>query len=149
MLKSSSARSVSVRVFYSLLIISVLETLVWSFCLFGAGDASTAAQAYYSRETVNLKSATGGAPDHAGVGAVRLAVDNARTLDLALKEEQRVQQQTLSAFLSQSSHLLTQLPAPLTAFAVPLFTFQPDNCEGSSGSSDEAATANAGSVVVV
>lgn len=51
-----------VRIFHSLLFICALEVLLWSFCLFPCQSSvgwSGAAQAYYTRETVNLKSTTG------------------------------------------------------------------------------------------
>jgi len=86
---TSKTGDIHIRVFYSLLFLSVLETLVWSFCLFGAASdlaAASAAQAYYERETVNLGSTTGVPPQAFGFRSIILAQ---RLFALTLKDEER------------------------------------------------------------
>lgn len=80
-----------VKVFKSLLVLSLLETILWSFCLLSSasGAASTdVAQAYYVRETVNLKSCVS-----AGYIFPRVSLPISAAAALAaLREESRSQQ---------------------------------------------------------
>mmetsp|Transcript_5642 Transcript_5642/g.22853 ORF Transcript_5642/g.22853 Transcript_5642/m.22853 type:complete len:146 (+) Transcript_5642:165-602(+) len=82
---------IHVRVFWCLALICALEVLLWSFCLFGS-QSSGAAQAYYTRETVNLKSTTG--------ETVRVPTPpvDYRSLELALKAESAWQQRARESF---------------------------------------------------
>ena len=95
---------IHVRVFWCLALICALEVLLWSFCLF-ASQSSGAAQAYYTRETVNLKSTTG--------ETVRVPpppVDY-RSLELALKAESAWQQRARESFYATTPPRVARLAA--------------------------------------
>mmetsp|Transcript_20910 Transcript_20910/g.51755 ORF Transcript_20910/g.51755 Transcript_20910/m.51755 type:complete len:146 (-) Transcript_20910:62-499(-) len=83
-----------VRIFKVLLIISALEVLLWSCCLLpfqSSAGCTGAAQAYYTRETVNLKSTTG--------HSVRIPtpIIDFHSLELALKAESAWQVRALAS----------------------------------------------------
>jgi len=92
------------KIYYGLLFLCVLEVLVWSFCLVPCtADAHTqAAQAYYARETVNLRTAHG-----SDQRLAELLLDYG-ALDLALKDDIFRQQKE-----SASVSLLHELQLPL------------------------------------
>jgi len=82
------ARKLQVRVFYSLLALSVLEVAIWSFCLVGStstAPSTQAVRAYYTRETVNFNSTTGAAGQSFSPRFERSNLE--RVLALALKAE--------------------------------------------------------------
>jgi|Transcript_6336 hypothetical protein len=95
---------IHVRVFWCLALICALEVLLWSFCLFGS-QSSGAAQAYYTRETVNLKSTTG--------ETVRVPTPpvDYRSLELALKAESAWQQRARESFYATAPPRVAQLAA--------------------------------------
>lgn len=121
----------SVRVYKGLLLLSLLEGILWSLCLFHSASAS--GLAYYERETVNLKSTTASSV-HRPLPVPAL---DTRALLLALRDEARARQRTLenSATLPAAREPTVQL-AGLRAF-LPLLGEQPSD----SGADSAAAPA--------
>lgn len=120
-----------VKIFRSLLLISLLEGILWSLCLFHS--ASACGVAYYERETVNLKSTTAlrvlpPPPNH---------LLETRALLLALRDEARARQRTLEDCppLPASREQIAQL-ATLRAFLPLLGERSADS--GADGAADAA-----------
>ncbi|ACO68728.1 prasinophyte-specific protein [Micromonas commoda] len=104
-----------VRIFHSLLFICALEVLFWSFCLFTCQSTvgwSGAARAYYTRETLNLKSTTGEALD-APVPAI-----DVRILELTLKAETAWHQRAFATLYAALNHLPLQQSSSVLAHSL-------------------------------
>jgi len=95
---------INVRVFWCLALICALEVLLWSFCLF-ASQSSGAAQEYYTRETVNLKSTTGQT-----VPWPTPPIDY-RSLELAWKAQSAWQQLASNSFYATTPPRVVRLSA--------------------------------------
>ena len=78
----SSTSSVKVKVFRSLLLLSLLEGVLWSLCLFHSSSAS--GLAYYQRETVRQRRA-GGTGTGKALGPCGLALTAADGAQVNLK----------------------------------------------------------------
>jgi len=116
-----------VRVFYSLLFICALEVLLWSCILVpcqSSGAFTDAAQAYYTRETVNLKSTTG--------HPVRVPVPpvDVRSLNLAFKAESLAVRKALDFIYASVLNLRQAQPSQSLILALQAFS---DHYQSQSG----------------
>lgn len=123
------------KVFKSLLLLSLLETVLWSLCLVSSASGAPAAvaQAYYVRETVNLKSTP---PPTLEQIRANLQVD-AHSVLLALKEEGRSQK-----LLFQEQQYRQSAGAPVGDHPAVQFSFLPvTGLQEGGADSDEPAGA--------
>jgi len=91
----------SIKIFRSLLVLSLLEGILWSLCIFYS--ASSLGSAYYERETANLRSTT-----LSRLPQATPLVDT-RAVLLAFREEARARLETLASRPSVRSEHVAHL----------------------------------------
>lgn len=126
----------TVRVFYSLLILSLLEAFLWSipYCADTAG-----AREYYARETANFGCTEGHFPSYTPVGLFYYGVELAAKVEAKASQRAFVTRLALQLVQQASSHGGTLDTSPANP-ALSTFIFAPSENTAEDGSTGGSLT---------